>query len=33
MQNNGMGNALANEGTDEDFDNFFMDNVIEVDYR
>jgi hypothetical protein len=33
MENNGMGNALANEGTDEDFENFFMDNMIESDYR
>jgi hypothetical protein len=33
MENNGMGNALANEGTDEDFENFFMDNLIESDYR
>jgi len=33
MQNNGMSDALANEGTDEDFEQFFMDNAIEADYR
>lgn len=33
MDNNGMGNALANEGTDEDFEKFFLDNVLEEDYR
>jgi hypothetical protein len=33
IQNNGMNNALANDGTDEDFDKFFLDNTIESDYR